>query len=113
MSGYLPSYSQLVTGSVSATTSATTTLIAAPSLGAFCMSGLQLGRTDANSNPVVVTLNDLASTPIVVPSPTSGGGVRDVVFDAPLLWASTTAVTFQTSLGVTTLFAAAQGFLKN
>lgn len=113
MSGYLPSYSQLVSGSVSSTTSATVTLIAAPSEGPICLSSLQLGRTDANSNPIVVTFNDLASTPLVVPSPTSGGGIRDVVFDAPLLWPNQTAVTFQTSLGVTTLFASAQGFLKN
>ena len=113
MSGYLPSHSQLVTGAGSATTTAATILIAQPSGGAICVSSLQLGRTDAGASALVVTLNDTANTALVLPPQADGGRIRDIVFDAPLLVLPQTALTFQASAGVTTLFASAQGFLKN
>lgn len=113
MSGYLPSYSQSVTGAASATTTAATTLIAAPSMGAICVTSLQLGRTDAGAAAITVALNDPAATVLVVPPQADGGGIRDIVFDAPIVLPPLTALTFAASAGVTTLFASAQGFLKN
>jgi hypothetical protein len=113
MSGYLPSYSQLVTGAANTTGATTVTLIPAPDMGAICVSSLQLGRTDAGATSITVTLSDVSSTVLVVPPVANGGGVRDVVFDAPLLLANKAALTFQASAGVSTLYASAQGFLKN
>ena len=112
MSGYLPSYSELVTGSASTTSGAVTTLISAPSEGAICVSGLQLGRTDAGG-AITVTLNDTVASSFVLPASSNGGGVRDIVFDAPLLVAPKTALTFVASSGINALLATAQGFLKN
>lgn len=112
MSGYLPSYSQSVQGAASTVSAVATTLIAAPSEGAICVSSLQLGRTDAGAAAITVAFNDLASTIFVLPSTTSGGGIRDFTFDAPLVCSAQQALTFQASSAVTTLFASAQGYLK-
>ena len=112
MSGYLPSYSQSVVGAASATTTAATTLIAQPSEGAICVASLQLGRTDAGATAITVALNDAVATTLVVP-PLADGCQNNAVFDAPLVLPPQTALTFAASAGVTTLFASAQGFLKN
>jgi hypothetical protein len=113
MSGILPELHQIVTGAASTTGTGVTTLIAAPSEGGICVSSLQLGRTDTATTPLTVTLNDTAGTVIVVPpGGVASPGVREIVFDAPLLVANKAALTFTSSAGVTTLYASAQGFLN-
>ena len=110
MSGILPPLHQHVNGAASATTTAATTLIAAPSAGRLCVSALQLCRNDAGTTPITITLNDGAGT--VLGLPNAGNGKSDpYVFDAPIILPAKQALTFQASSAITTVFASAQGFI--
>lgn len=110
MSGHRVQEHQSVSGAAIATDTGVHTLIAAPSMGKLCITSLQVGRTDAGTTPITVTLNDLAGTVLVIDNPGSGRSIP-FVFDTPLIWPLKTAATFQSSAGVTTLYASAQGFL--
>src|SRR5262245_45857637 len=105
MSGILPGTHNVVTGAASATTTAATELIAAPSFGKLAITSLQLGRSDAGQAAMTVTLNDLKSTVLVVPGgPTANNGASvPIVFDTPLMWPPKTNMTFAASTGVNTL----------
>jgi hypothetical protein len=112
MSAYLPSYSQAVAGAASTSAGTATTLIAAPSEGAICIASLQLGRTDAGASAQTVALNDPSTTVFVLPPQADGGGIRDIVFDAPIVMPAKTALTFQVNSAVNAVFASAQGYLR-
>lgn len=110
MSGILPEMHQCLSGAASATDTSTMTVIAAPDTGRLCVTSLQLGRNDAGTTAITVTLNDAKATVLVVPN-SGGGGSVPVVFDTPLILPAKTALTAKASSGVTTLFVSAQGFL--
>jgi hypothetical protein len=106
--------SNLVSGSGSATGTGATTIIAAPTTTRrIYVTAVQCGRTDAGTTGIYVTLNDNASTIIVVPN-TGGGGGNNMPFPSPLTVPAATALTFTSSgPGVSTLYCDAQGFTGN
>jgi hypothetical protein len=73
------------------------------------ITAVQCGRTDAGTTAIYVTLNDTASTIIVLPN-NGGGGGNNVEFPAPLAVAANTAATFTASSGVSTIYCSAQGY---
>lgn len=100
----------LLSGGASATNTGATTLIAAQGAGIKeYISSLQCGRTDAGTTAMRVTLNDNASTNIVIPN-SGGGGMISTVFQIPLIVAANTALTFTPSASVTTVWCNAQGY---
>ena len=111
MSGFNPVDYQTVSGTGSATNTAATTIIAAPSEGCINVASLQLGRTDAGTTPITVTLNDSAGTVLVLDNAGNGKSIP-FVFDVPLVLAAKTALTMAASTGVSTLYGSAQGFLR-
>lgn len=111
MGGMLPELHKVANGSTSSTSSSAATLISAPDLGRLYVASAQFGRTDANSNAIVVTLNDTVTTQLVVPNPQGVGYVQTYVFDSPLQLTPKTALTMTPNSAVTTLFGAAQGFV--
>jgi hypothetical protein len=98
-----------VSGSASATSTAQTTVIAAPSANNLYITSLQIGRTDAGTTAISVALNDSATTEVIVPN-SGGGGGNNMVFNPPLVVAAATALKFTASAGVTTLYVNAQGY---
>lgn len=111
MGGMRPQENQAVSGSVTASTTAATTLIKAPDMGSIDLFSLQLGRTDTGTAALTITLNDTAATVLVLDNPGTGRSLP-FVFEAPLAFAAGAAVTIQASAGVTTLFASGQGYLR-
>lgn len=104
--------SNLVSGSVTSTGTGATTVIAAPSgTRRLYIKSMQIGRTDAGSSPLIVTLNDDAATVLVVP--VAAAGPIAPVFLKPLTVAAATALTATSGTGVTTLYITAQGFSGN
>jgi hypothetical protein len=75
----------------------------------YYVTDIEIARTDTGAAPIVVTLNDTASTPIIVPN-AGNGGVVEKTFATPLHWAANTAVTCTSGTAVTTLYCSAQGF---
>jgi hypothetical protein len=105
--------SNLVSGSGSATNTAATQIIAAPSsTRRIYVTGVQCARNDAGTSAVFVTLNDTSSTVIVLPN-SGGGGGSNMVFASPLTVASATALTFTASGSISTIYCNAQGFTGN
>jgi hypothetical protein len=102
----------LVSGSASTTTTAQTTLIAAPVTRRLYVTSVQCGRSDTGTSAISLQLNDDALTTLVIPN-TGGGGGSNVVFPAPLTVASGTALKFTASAGVSTLYCSAQGYQDN
>jgi hypothetical protein len=103
----------VVSGAGNATGTGATTIIAAPTATRrIYVTAVQCGRTDAGSTGIFVTLNDNASTVIVVPNTGSGGG-NNMPFPSPLTVPPATALTFTASSGVSTLYCDAQGFTGN
>jgi hypothetical protein len=100
----------MVRGSNTSTgTSAVTILSAGGASVKTYVTDVECGRTDAGTSPILVTFNDSASTPLVVPNAGSGGG-HDKTFNVPLVTAANTAFTFTPSSATTTVYCAAQGF---
>lgn len=110
MSGILPERHKVAGGAASATDNTAHMLIAAPDLGKLCITSLQLGRTDAGTSAITVTLNDNAATVLVLENAGNGRSIP-FVFDTPIMLANKTPLTFQASTGVSTLYASAQGFV--
>ena len=102
----MSSITSYVRGSASATGTAATAVLAAPSKGRLYVNAVQVIRTDAGATTIYITLNDSAASVIGIPA----GGGNNVVFPTPLQVAALTALTFTASVGVTTLFVNAQGF---
>jgi hypothetical protein len=76
------------------------------------VSSVQCGRTDAGTSAIKVTLNDQASTVLVLPN--SGGGSEVAVqFGSPLTVAADTNLTATMSGATTSVFCSAQGFVAN
>jgi hypothetical protein len=73
---------------------------------------IQCGRTDAGSSAIHVTLNDSASTVLVLPN-SGGGGMVAVSFESPLQVAADTNLTMTLSTNTTTVYCSAQGFVAN
>lgn len=74
------------------------------------VTGVECGRVDsAGLTAIFVTLNDSASTIIVLPNAGNGGG-NNMVFQVPLVVAANTAFTFTPSASTTTVYCNAQGF---
>jgi hypothetical protein len=111
MSGMRPQENQVATGAAAITTTAATTLIAAPDFGRIDLFSLQLARTDSGTAALQVTVSDLKSTVLVLDNPGTGRSIP-FVFEAPLQFAVKAAVTLQASVGVTTLFASGQGYIR-
>lgn len=100
----------MLRGHASSTGTGATTVIAAQGSGVkIYVTGIQIGRTDAGTAALTVTLNDTATSVFVVPDAGNGGG-SNVVFDVPLVVAANTALTFTSGTGVTTLHVNAQGY---
>lgn len=95
----------MVRGAGSSTTTGAITLMAAggASIKNYCTS-IQLGNTSATT--IFVTLNDSATTILVVPA----GGGSNITFNVPLVTAANTALTATPSAGAATIYGAAQGF---
>lgn len=71
---------------------------------------IECGRSDAGTTAIVITLNDSASTAIVIPN-SGGGGGWNKTFGTPLRISSTgTSLTFTSASGVSTLYCNVQGF---
>ena len=105
-----PPISNLVSGGASATGTAATTIISAPTkTRRIYVTGAQCGRNDAGTAAIFVTLNDTSSTVLVLPN-SAGGGANNMVFTSPLTVPAATALTF-TSVGQhITVYCNAQGF---
>ena len=73
------------------------------------LTDIQCGRTDAGTTAIYVTLNDGASSILVLPN-NGGGGGNNVHFGVPLVGAANTALTFTASSGVSTVYCNGQGF---
>lgn len=101
-------FGDAVRGAASATTTAATTLIAAPSTDqSLYVGAAQFGNTSASA--ATVTLNDTAATVLVVPA----GSAISVVFAPPLKVPIGTALTFKVGANTTTLYASAQGWAQD
>jgi hypothetical protein len=96
-------------GSASATGTAATTIIAAPTAGKLYVGGVQCGRTDSGTSASYVTLNDSAST-ILVLTNNGGGGGNNQAYSPPLIVAAMTALTFTSSASLTTVYCNAQAY---
>lgn len=100
-----------VRGKASGTDTSAHTIIAAGagSLKNY-ITGVQCGRTDAGTSPIVVTFSDDQSTPMVIPDAGNGGGNNFNFNASPIVTAAATAFTFTSGTGVTTLYCSAQGY---
>jgi hypothetical protein len=95
----------MVRGSASQTGTGATTIIAAQGAGVkIYVTGVQCKNT--GSTTTIVTLNDSASSVLIVP--TSGGD--NEVYQTPLVLAANTALTFTPAAASTTLYCNAQGY---
>lgn len=110
---YIGATSNLVSGSASATGTGATTLISAPSATRrLYVTDVECGRSDAGTTASRVTLNDDATTVLVIPN-SGGGGFVPIHFGSALTVASATALTFTSSASISTVYCAAQGFTGN
>jgi hypothetical protein len=108
-----PPPSNLVSGEASATGTAATRIIAAPTnTRRLYICSAACGRNDAGTTAIFVTFNDTSSTVMVLPN-SGGGGGNSVVFASPLTVATATAFTFTSSANTTTVYCNAQGFTCN
>ena len=99
-----------VSGTVTGTDTTLRTIIGAPATTGFAhITGVQCARDDAGTTAIHVTLNDSASTPIILPN-NGGGGGNNPVFTTPLVVAVNTALKFQASASITTVYCSAQGY---
>jgi hypothetical protein len=101
--------SNWVSGSGNTGGSGATTIISAATGLKLYINGVQCGRTDAGTSAIFVTLNDSASTILVLANSGSGGG-NNQVYTTPLVVAASTALTFTPSSGVSTVYCNAQGY---
>jgi hypothetical protein len=103
-----------VSGSASATDGNAHTIIAAPTGSMrIYVTGVQCGRTDAGTTASRVTLNDDASTVLVLSNAGNGGGNNLSFGNAPLTVPRATALTFTSSASISTVFCSAQGYQGN
>lgn len=105
-----------VSGAASATGTAATQIIAAPSTGAamptaLFITGVQCGRTDAGTTATFVTFNDTNATILVLPN-SGGGGGNNAVFNSPISPGPSTKFTFTSSGSISTVYCNAQGFIR-
>jgi hypothetical protein len=111
-----PGYAASVTGAANTTSTAADAII---TFGGgwntayhIYVSGLQCGRTDAGTSAIKVTLNDSASTVLVLPN-SGGGSWVTASFPHPLQVAADTNLTMTISTNTTTVYCSAQGFVAN
>jgi hypothetical protein len=111
-----PGYAASVTG---ATNTTSTTAAAIIQFGAgwntsykIYVRSVQCGRNDSGTSAIKVTLNDSASTVLVLPN-SGGGGMVAVSFESPLQVAADTNLTMTISTNTTTVYCSAQGFVAN
>jgi hypothetical protein len=111
-----PGYAASVTGAANTTSMTAAAII---NFGAgwntayhIYVTGLQCGRTDAGTSAIRVTLNDTASTVLVLPN-SGGGGYVTANFPHPHQVAADTNLTMTISTNTTTVYCSAQGFLAN
>lgn len=97
-----------VSGSANTTGATAVQIIAAPGSGSIWITGVSCFRTDAGTTTAFVTLNDTASTVVVLPA---GGGSNPVI-GTPLKVAATTHLTFTVSTSLTTVYCNAQGVVQ-
>jgi len=100
-----------VRGSASKTDTSAGTILAASGSASLkeYVTDVECGRTDAGTTAIYVTLNDGASTILVLPN-NGGGGGNNSHFLVPLVVAANTALTFTASSGVSTVYCSAQGY---
>lgn len=99
-----------VSGKASSTGTGATTVIAAQGASVkLYITSLQVGRNDAGTTAIFITLNDSASTVLVVPN-MGGGGGNNITLPIPLVVAANTAFTFTSSASTTTIYCNAQGY---
>lgn len=99
-----------VSGTATSTDTGAHTIIAAGagSLKNY-ITGVQCGRTDAGTSPILITFSDAQSTKMVIPDAGNGGG-NNMDFASPIVTAAATAFTFTSGTGVTTAYCNAQGY---
>jgi hypothetical protein len=103
--------SNFVSGSGSATNTAATTLITQPGGDRrMFITSIAFGRNDAGTTAVKVTLNDDASTVIVLPN-SGGGGEVVLTWLTPLT--VTGSLTFTSSASTSTVYCTATGYSGN
>jgi hypothetical protein len=108
-----PPISNLVSGEASATGTAATTIISAPTkTRRIYVTGAQCSRNDAGTTAIFVTFNDTSSTIAVLPN-SGGGGANNMVFTSPLTVPTATALTFTSSASTSTVYCNAQGFTSD
>jgi hypothetical protein len=73
---------------------------------------VQCGRTDAGTGSLKITLNDTASSVLIIPG-SAGGGQAAFVFPQPIQVAADTNLTATMSANTISVFCNAQGFLAN
>lgn len=99
-----------VSGAASATGTGATTIIAAGGSGVkLYITSVQCYRSDAGTTAAYVTLDDGASTIVVLPNGGGGGGAT-LTLPIPLVVAANTAFTFTASTSLTTVYCSGQGF---
>jgi hypothetical protein len=103
----LPSDANQVRGQATSTTTAATTVIAAPLTGRIYVTDLTL--TNSSATGTTVTLNDSASSAFWVPATSS----FTHAFVTPLIVATGTALTFAANPQETTVGCNAQGYVAN
>jgi len=96
------------TGAANTTGTGAQTLASAGATGIKTyITSLQIGRTDTATTSLICTLNDSATSIVVVPG---AGGATNIVFPVPLATTAATAFTVTPGTGVTTLYITAQGY---
>jgi hypothetical protein len=104
-------FTNQVRGTTTATDTAAHSIL--PSAGGGLknyVTDIECFRTDAGTSPIVLTFNDSASTPFVLPASSSNGSGVVKSFLTPLVTAAATAFTVTSGTAVTTLYCSAQAF---
>lgn len=73
------------------------------------ITGVQCGRSDAGTSPIVLTFSDASSSIMILPNG-GNGGASNMVFLSPLATAAATAFTFTSGTSTSTVYCNAQGF---
>lgn len=99
-----------VNGTATSTDTSAHSIIAAGATGIKnYITGVQCGRTDTGTSPIVITFSDANSTKMIIPA-AGNGGANNMDFLSPIATATATAFTFTSGTGVTTAYCNAQGY---
>lgn len=106
---YAPSAFRVSGTTTSTNTSAHTIIAAGAGSLKNYITGVQCGRTDAGTSPIVLTFSDAQSSIMILPNG-GNGGANNMAFDSPLATAAATAFTVTSGTSTTTVYCNAQGY---